>query len=212
MTGAIVHSFTERLEWSEQLSDEPSWVEFYRKLWPNLLSATKLPGPSWQQERGIDRRIELGNGRMFTIDEKKREKDYGDILLETHDDCQYDPDEKRILSSHRPGWAMNKHKVCDFVAYAVIPAGKVYLLPFEILRLTLDRMLPAWQQGQDRARWPIAARNNGYWTINVGVPWAALRQQLTETMVRSFGDGTLRLPDPFVAGEQQTFCWARTSR
>jgi hypothetical protein len=82
MTNVVIHDFQERLEYSATLSDEPAWVSFYRRLWPDMISAVRIDKNSQFQKWGIDREILLPNGKRFSIDEKKREMDYGDLLLE----------------------------------------------------------------------------------------------------------------------------------
>jgi hypothetical protein len=78
----MIHDFKERLEFSESASGEPFWDAIYRKAFPGMVSHMPCPGDTQSQRLGIDRLILLSSGRVLAIDEKKREQDYNDILLE----------------------------------------------------------------------------------------------------------------------------------
>jgi hypothetical protein len=99
--------------------------------------------------------ITLTSGRMITVDEKVRERDWPDILLEL-----WSNEEQRV-----PGW-IQKPLACEFIAYAFVPSAKCYLLP----TLTLQR---AWRlHGHD---WiatcqEVRAQNKSYVTLSVAVP------------------------------------------
>lgn len=208
--GSVVHYFRERLAWSANLSDEPSWIEFYRSIWPDMISCVRLDGRSDFQLRGVDRVLFRAEGLApIRIDEKKRSTDYGDILLEV---CDLVPMDRfdfatRTLSpgKYKRGWATDPAKVCDFIVYAVVPAQRAYLLPFETLRLTLYEHFRDWSM--DRRRYPHGSKNPGYWTINVAVDWPTLSAAMADTMVRRFGGGALALPAPVTSGTQTTFGW-----
>ena len=93
---------------------------------------------------------------MITIDEKVRRRDYGDILLE------YVSNDRRGT----PGWVENTDIQCDYIAYAVLPTSKVYLLPRRELQ-------GAWwehKQGWIDRYGTREAINDGYRTLNCPVP------------------------------------------
>lgn len=205
-TDAIIHDFAERLEWSAELSDEPSWADFYRKLWPDMIACLRIDKDSKWQRWGVDREIVLPNRHIY-IDEKKREKDWGDVLLEEWSVCDYDPRTKKILRGRKVGWALDGEKQCDYVAYAIPSAGKCYMLPFELLRYAFADNLAAWH-AIPRFN-PTPARNDGYWTANVAVPWPALKMALTKAMERQFGCAA-ELPPALRLGNQLVFNWAET--
>jgi len=185
-----VHDFRERLEWSASLSDEPSWEAFYRSIWPDINRIVQVEGRCWDQKHGIDREVVLNNGRRFTIDEKKRAKDYGDVLLEVWSVCDSDgtaitgnPETRKI------GWALDDEKRCDFIVYAIPSADKAYLLPFEILRLALKSNMREWASLRG-CRWPVLAKNRGYYTASIAVPWPILKDAMAAEMVRTWGEVT----------------------
>lgn len=205
---SVIHNFRERLEWSAALSDEPAWIDFYRRVWPDMVSATRIDGRCDFQLRGVDRQILRAAGQSIFVDEKKREKDYGDLLLEVWDQvplADYDEGARRLtVKPIKHGWATDPGKATHFVVYAVPSAGKAYLLPFEILRLTLERCLPEWKRSP--AMYPKAARNRDYWTINVAVTWPVLAEEMAATMVQRFTAGG-ELPEPLCTGTQTSFNW-----
>jgi|TARA_Y100000310_G_scaffold5228_1_gene6124 hypothetical protein len=195
----IVHSFTEQLEYSAKLSDEPSWVDFYRRLWPEMSACVRVDSPGKTQRDGIDRLIVLATGRQFTVDEKKRSEDHGDVLLE-----EWSVWKGEGHSQNKVGWALDPEKQCDFIAYAVIPARKCYLLPFELLRQAFMTHRSEWVR---EYRLPRPTRNRGYVTLNVGIPPGVLKVALWEQMHRKFGS-CLELPEPMRVRSQIDFCWS----
>lgn len=193
MLNAVIHNFQDQLEYSANLSDESSWVEFYRRLWPDLIAAVRIDKNSKFQQWGIDREVLLPNGKRFSIDEKKRKLDYGDLLLEEWSVCDFDFENKKVIRGIKKGWAIDPEKRCDFIAYAVQSSGKCYLLPFELTRQTCVHNFPRWKQNS--SWYPKSAKNNGYTTVNVAVPFTEFRIRLWEQMHRKFGS-EIPLPLP----------------
>ena len=111
---AVIHDFRERLDWSNELSDEAAWVSFYRGLWPGMVSAVRVDANCPAQRSGVDRLLYLPDNRTVRIDEKKREKDYGDFLAEVVSVAhRYDPAAKRYARDGRdkPGWCIDSKNV-----------------------------------------------------------------------------------------------------
>lgn len=193
MTPSTVHDFRECLQYSQDLSDEAAWVDFYRRLWPQAQYILRCDDSGPWQRWGIDRRITLA-GRDVMIDEKKRKGEYSDVLLEEWSVHYGDGDRRNKI-----GWALDDTKRCDFVAYA-IPALKIcYLLPFELTRLAYTTHRAEWHRHTDKngkADWyPKVAQNRGYNTINCAVPWAILKAAIMEQMHRRYGaEAELPLP------------------
>lgn len=202
---AVTHDFHERLEFSARLSDEPAWVCFYQGIWPDMVSAVRLDRDSEWQRDGIDRIVFLANGCQKLIDEKKREatdkrgQPYVDVLLEEWSVFHGDRDGRNKI-----GWALDRKKRCDFVAYAIPLATRCYLLPFELTRLAFTMHRSAWA----REFGTRDAKNNGYVTRNIPVPWVTLYKAIVDQMDRGFTTATtLQLPAPFVVKDQLTFQW-----
>jgi len=101
-------------------------------------------------------------------------KVYEDIALE------YLSNEQRGV----PGWVCKPIRA-DFIAYAIAPLGRCYLLPVMQLQSAWLRQGEYWRQLYPCVR----AQNCGYWTVSVGVPVAdvfaevgrSLRVQFTPT-------------------------------
>jgi hypothetical protein len=150
-----IHRFHESLALSLSKRFESIWECVYRNAFPQFISMTEFPTSWWHQERGIDREIQLENGKRILIDEKWRTKDYGDILLE-----YISNDVKQT-----PGWVVKKLQA-DYIAYAVGPAGVCYLLPVMQLQLAWQHKAEEWIELYG----PRVARNETYNTISCPVP------------------------------------------
>lgn len=185
MLNVVVHSFQTQLEYSAELSDESSWISFYKRLWPDMIAAIRIDKNSQFQKWGIDREVLLQNGKRFSIDEKKRKMDYGDLLLEEWSVCDFDYENKKVVRGKKPGWALDPEKRCDFVAYAIQSSGKCFLLPFELTRQTCIHNFQKWKKNPNW--YPKPAKNEGYTTVNVAVPFEEFRIKLWEQMHRKFG-------------------------
>lgn len=143
---------------------------------------------------------------LFLIDEKKRAtknpqtgQAYLDVLLEEWSVFHGERD-----SRNKIGWALDRRKRCDFVAYAIPHAGICYLLPFELARLAFTMHRSAWT----RAFGVRDAKNPGYVTRNIPVPWRTLHAAIVEQMHRGFvTPAHLHLPTPAIVDDQLTFGW-----
>lgn len=174
MCGAInrmLHNFKDSLEKSDIHSDDPLWGDLYQAAFHNFAGMHKVGIDGWAQRGGIDRIIMLNSGKTLSVDEKVREKDYGDILLEFWSNF-----EKKV-----PGWVA-KDLACDFIAYAIMPARKCYLLNFQLLREAWIKNHKEWVGKYQIAK----ARNIGYTTISVCVPVDVLFEALSDVQVVQF--------------------------
>lgn len=170
--GMTVHNFQESLARSNGAADAPWWIEVYRRAFPSLMATVCVRSDGWAQRGGIDRVITLASGRTVTVDEKVREKDWPDILLERWSD------EARKI----PGW-VQKPLACDYIAYAFVPSQRCYLLP----TLTLQR---AWREfgRQWCEEYPeIRADNGRYITVSVAVPTDVLMRAMADAMIIDWG-------------------------
>ena len=151
----VTHDFKEQLAYSEEASGESFWDAVYRKAFPNMVNHMLASGDHDSQRRGIDRVVMLSNGRTLYIDEKKRKKDYPDILLE-YISCD---------TTDAPGW-MEKDLSIDYLAYAFMPSQRVYLLDWLMLRRAWERYSKEWKEKYDC----VPAQNVGYKTWCVAIP------------------------------------------
>jgi len=171
MHGAIrpmLHSFAESLARSHHQADAPWWIEVYRQAFPSLVSAVSVRDDGWAQRGGIDRVLTLSCGRTLTIDEKVRERDWDDILLERWSD-----EGRRI-----PGW-VQKPLACDFIAYAFIPSQTCYLFPTQTLQRAWRLFGQQWVETYPAKR----AQNRGYVTVSCPVPIPILKSAIADAMI-----------------------------
>ena len=157
----VMHDFGESLRFSHSASDLPIWEEVYRQAFPSFSAMVDHRQDGEHQRAGIDRSVILENSKQILIDEKVRGRNritgavYDDIALE-----YLSVAEKRV-----PGWVCKSLRA-DYIAYAIAPLGKCYLLPVIQLQIAWYRCGDYWIERFKR----IEAKNNGYTTISVGVP------------------------------------------
>lgn len=163
-----MHDFHHSLAKSAAQADHPVWESVYRRAFPSFAAMSNVRTDGWAQRGGIDRVVVLASGKTLTVDEKVRERDYGDVLLEYWSSVEH----------KTPGWVA-KDLACDFIAYAVPPSNKCFLLPFQTLRRAWRENHRKWVQEYPR----IEARNSGYTTVSVGVPTGVLFGALSDAMV-----------------------------
>ena len=156
-----MHDFAESLASSHAASDLPIWEEIYRSSFPGFVAMVDHREDGEHQRAGIDRSVILANSKQILVDEKVRGRNkitgkvYEDIALE------YLSNEGRGV----PGWVCKPLRA-DYIAYAIAPLGRCYLLPVMQLQLAWSRNGDLWRQ-QYRS---VRAQNNGYVTVSVGVP------------------------------------------
>lgn len=156
------HNFGESLARSHAAEDLPFWREVYEAAFPSMVAMINHRRDGPHQRQGIDRSITLENSKQLLVDEKvrwrnkKTGKVYNDIALE------YLSDERRGV----PGWVA-KPLLADYIAYAIAPLGRCYLLPV----LQLQKVWEA-NKGEWLTRPKIAADNryNGYEWRTLSVP------------------------------------------
>lgn len=173
-----VHVFAESLDLSKRHADAPWWEPLYREAFPTLETMTCVREDGWAQRGGIDRVLVLADGSTLKVDEKVREEDWPDILLERWSD----------RDRQKPGW-VQKDLTCDFIAYAFIPSQRCYLLPFRTLRRAWRLKGRAWvyyAENRMRGFKVVDAQNQGYVTQSVAVPTGELLDAVRDAMVVSW--------------------------
>jgi len=156
-----LHDFQTSLAKSHAVEDWPMWEVIYRRAFPDFAAMVNHRQDGWHQRQGIDRSITLSNSKQILIDEKARGRNaitgkvYEDVALE------YWSDEQRRV----PGWVC-KSLLADYIAYAIVPLGKCYLLPVIQLQAAWLQHSQAWKDA-----YPIIRAKNTRWvTVSVGVP------------------------------------------
>jgi len=135
---------------------EPFWNEIYHRAFPNITNLMRgKKGKCNSQDKGVDRIIELENGRTIKIEEKVRTESYNDIALE-------------YISNdtiNSPGW-MEKELAVDYLAYAFLPTNIVYLFDWRMLKKAWNTNKTKWLNNYFIAKAP----NENYTTYSVCVP------------------------------------------
>lgn len=166
----VVHNFYEDVAKADDPIYAPMWEYAYRQRFRNFSSRTPAPGKSIGQARGVDVLVYCHHDQVFRLDEKIREEDYNDLLLE------YESDNVR----HTPGW-IEKDLAIDYLSYAILPARTVRLFPFPLLQR-------AWQVNRDK--WfesdrchIIEAQNPSYTTLSLAVPFGFVYAALSQVSI-----------------------------
>lgn len=171
------YDFEQCLSQSHAASDLPFWEETYRKAFPNMEAMVDHRKDGEHQRAGIDRSIILDNAVQILVDEKVRGRNrktglvYEDIALE-------------FISNDRfntPGWVCKPLR-CDYIAYAIAPVGRCYLLP--VLQLQ-----GAWRQCGNEWKERYGVRpvvNFGYRTLFTPVPVAVLYKAIGQMLRVTF--------------------------
>ena len=171
MTVAIPRDFHADMQWSLKGSDESFWHAVYWKAFPNAVTielCSDLP----RQKQGIDRLIHLANGKTIAIDEKKRGREYADILLE-HVSCE---------ERNTPGW-IEKDLAIDYLAYGFMQSQRCYLFPWAMLRRAWLQFGHGWKAKYSPVRASTGAGATKYHTLSVAVPVDVLRRAVSTAAI-----------------------------
>lgn len=164
-----MNDFYRDLEYSLELNDSNSLDEFYKANFPQLEKIIEVKDLD-MQKLGIDKILVLANGKRLLIDEKKRRKDYGDILLEEYSNFEL----------RKVGW-LGRDKHTDYIVYWIRESNTVYLLPFILLQKAWVSNYYTWLKDYGRK----FASNNYYRTSNIPIPKDILLESIRNEMVRS---------------------------
>lgn len=173
-----VHNFKESLAKSHAYEDAPWWHEVYSQAFAGMAAMVNTRDDGWAQRAGIDRVVTLKSGRTFTIDEKVREKDWPDVLLERWSDTK----------RQTPGW-IQKPLAIDYMAYAFIPSRTCLLFPFQLLQRAWRKNGREWIDlaEQDSGGYRVVnAENEGWTTQSIAVPREDLFSAINGAMVLSW--------------------------
>jgi len=177
---SVVHDFDESLARSHAQADHPMWERVYRSAFRDFSAMHSVRQDGWAQRAGIDRQVLLASGKVLKVDEKVREADYKDILVEVWSS----------MESKTPGWAW-KDLDCDYIAYAVLPTETCYLLPFWELRRACEAHGQKWMERAIARRGGyrvVDARNRGYTTRSLAIPVDDLLGALARCMVIDYAE------------------------
>lgn len=156
-----MNDFHSALARSHAASDLPFWRDCYRKAFPTMIAMHDHRQDGAHQRQGIDRSIILNNATCLWVDEKVRGRNsitgkvYKDIAIE----------EWSSEESQNPGWAV-KSLFAHYIAYAIAPLGKCYMLPV----LQLQQAWLAHSEDWKRRHFQVRARNSHYTTVSWAIP------------------------------------------
>jgi hypothetical protein len=173
----IVNEFKDCLKFSHSMSDLPLWKEVYRKAFPRMASMVDHRTDGWHQKAGVDRSIIMDDSKQVLIDEKVRGRNkitgivYEDVSLEIVSNTK----------TRSPGWVC-KPLLCEYIAYAIAPLGKCYLLPVIQLQAAWDHNHNKWVKMYREKQ----AINRGYCTTFVPVPVDELFRSMGQEFRISF--------------------------
>ena len=163
--GIKLNNFHNDLEYSMELRDDERLDDFYKAAFP-MLERIEFCSEISMQQKGIDKIIYFSNGNAISIDEKKRRKDYGDILLEIW----------KNKEQKKPGWLF--YSQCDYIVYAILGANKIYLLPVLLLQMAWKNNGKEWL-----GKYDLKIANNGsYDTVNIAIPTDVLLNAISNEM------------------------------
>lgn len=148
------NDFDTDLQYSLEGREDELFNDFYARVLPNVKEVRTVEDMELQR-KGIDKQILLHSGKVVLIDEKKRRKDYGDILLEEYANWE----------AKRVGW-LGRDKHTDYIVYAFMDTRRVYLLPFLLLQKAWLKNYHKWVKSYGRK----FAKNKWYRTSNIPIP------------------------------------------
>lgn len=165
-----MNRFENDLRYSMSENDNDKFNDLYKRAFPHL-AEIEIVSDLGLQKKGVDKIIHFESGKKILIDEKKRRKDYGDILLEEYSDF----DKKKV------GW-LGRDKYTDYIVYAIVPSGVAYFFPFNLLQMSWIENCREWADKYGRK----FAQNNGYRTSNIPIPKHVLINSLRDKMILNF--------------------------
>ena len=178
----LVHDFSHSLELASREQITAKLDDLYRKVF-SAVTIQRITGrgplEGELQRKGIDVVVTTQAGQRYHLDEKIRDTEYDDLLLEEYSDYEL----------AKPGWLEAETELTDFVVY-VKPSGVVHILPYILLRNAYLRYKEEWLRKFGRR----FAANIGFRTSNIPVPWEELKRALCEEMTKHLqeGDALLR--------------------
>jgi hypothetical protein len=179
------HDFQDSLARSHAAEDLPFWEKVYREAFPTMAAMVNHRKSGPHQRDGIDRSIILDNSDQILIDEKvrgscgKANRVYEDILLEHYSD----------LGARVRGWVCKPLRA-QYIAYAIAPLGRCYLLSVPLLQRAWEQNGRDWRLNRPRGygyRKCLSTNNGRSWiTASVPVPVPVLFKAMGEATVFSF--------------------------
>lgn len=162
------HRFgTSKAKEAKDVSANADWVNAAYSVLGDI-AAIEVVHDLSRQRRGVDKIITLTDGKVLRVQEKYRDQEWHDVLLEY----------ESVSTNSTPGWIEREDHDTDYLAYIVKPSRRIDIFPWRALRSAWSANGSAWKD-----RYPTKqARNEGYWTSFVCVPtkvlWVAINQHI----------------------------------
>lgn len=206
----ITHRLPESLARGEKIGDEPFWNYAFRAAFTGFVGSRRnicspADRPNAGQRRGVDRWVSLSSGKTLTIQEKRREKDFGDTLLEY----------AHVGGSGRrwPGWMGEDHAV-DYLAVGYFDTMRCNIFPWDPMRTAWSAQRREWLRlaftglrddlktvteaerafiagsapshrgahGFSAVKAHNSSRRGDYWTLSICVPTSVIRSAVTNVL------------------------------
>lgn len=145
-------TFPERLGWEQQQA--AFLAALWSRWWPG--SSRAPVADLGMQRAGVDAIVSRGRVPI-QVEEKVRDRDYGDVLVELVSND----------ATNAPGWAV-KGAASNLLLYAIRSTGRGWVFPMQAVQRATRMHADDW-----RRRFGVkVAQNPGYRSINVPVPLA----------------------------------------
>ncbi len=155
----LLNNFHESLKQSENAIP----LDFYKSIFGSGSLVETIPAHTELQTQGADVKITCPSGRVFYCEEKIRQRDFDDLLLET----------KSCVERNTPGW-IEKPSIADFLVYFCQDSKRVFVLKMKEIQNEYSERKAVWL---DRGR--VVTADNGFYTSrNVAVPWGDVQSRV----------------------------------
>lgn len=150
------------------------WDRIYHETFPNITTIERMPTGSDIQKSGIDVVLHRANGTQIAIDEKTRDRDWGDFLIEYESTAEL------------PGWA-EKDAPIDYLFYGVYPQGDYWVLPWPIIKSIWIDNKALWLKRYPTKQAQNKSPKSGMEWVSksVAVPWDVILGAVGRKMVGS---------------------------
>lgn len=177
----MTHDFHSSLERSRECDAVLDREAIYRSVFPDVVGITVHSEDGAPQRGGVDVSLVLASSSQLLVDEKIRHKNFGDIALEY---CSND-------QRGTPGWVI-KPLIADYIAYIILPAGQVYMLPVPQLQAAWKKNAGAWFERFTG----ISADNGSYKTLSLPIPPIVLFPAIGSELRGTFEISAPATPEP----------------
>lgn len=142
----------------------------YEKRFRNVVDIIEVDDQE-EQYKGIDKHVILHTGKIVTIEEKTRAKDYGDIFLELYSNKE----------SRRLGWLYTAQ--AEYITY--ITPKNIYTLPTELLKSAWAIFKHGWERKYKKIECKNTRGNGTFTTVGIAIPVKELMSALNAVILNN---------------------------